>query len=344
VPWPTDTWPRTDFDARVDRASIEDALTYAFSQPDALGQTNAALLIQGGQIVAEQYAEGNDATTTHPSWSMAKSILHAAVGVLVGQGRLVVDAPTGHPAWAEPDDSRRAITLGQLLQMRSGLLFREDYVDDKVSHVIEMLFGSGKDDTAGFASALPLAHPPDTVFNYSSGTSNIVSSIAARALAGGPCGELEDGEESYRAFLRDQIFDPIGMRSAQPRFDGVGHWIGSSFMFATAQDFARFGLLYLRDGIWDGRRVLPSGWVDFARTLSGQDDAGGFYGAHWWLTPGSLGIFRAAGYQGQRIIAVPALDLLVVRLGVTPVEKAPELERWTKQLIDAFRPSRAVAS
>jgi CubicO group peptidase (beta-lactamase class C family) len=215
--------------------------------------------------------------------------------------------------------------------MRSGLLFHEDYVDAHISHVIEMLFSAGKPDAAAYAAALPLEHEPGSVFSYSSGTTNILSAAVARIL--GTRGD------AYRGFLRRELWDPLGMRSADPRFDEAGHWVASSFVFATAQDFARFGLLYLRDGVWAGRRILPEGWVDYARTHTGTEEDTGFgYGAHWWLVPGSLGIFRCSGYNGQRIIVVPPLDLVVVRLGVSPVELAPELERFSKELIDAFRP------
>jgi CubicO group peptidase (beta-lactamase class C family) len=145
--------------------------------------------------------------------------------------------------------------------------------------------------------------------------------------------------DAYREFLHRELFDRLGMRSADPRFDEAGHWIASSFVFATAQDFARFGLLYLRDGIWSGQRILPEGWVDYARTHTGTDEeTGRGYGAHWWLIPGSLGIFRCSGYNGQRITLVPPLDLVVVRLGVSPVDLEPELEPLLMRVIDAFRP------
>ena len=293
-----DAWPRAELDGRVDRDLLDRTLDHAFSQPESLGTTNAVVIVHRGAIVRERYAEGLDVATAHVSWSMAKSMLHAAIGILVREGRLDVAAPADDPAWRAPGDRRRSITIDQLLKMRSGLLFREDYVDAKSSHVLEMLFGAGKPDAAAYAAALPLEHEPGSVFQYSSGTSNILSALVARAL--GARGD------AYREFLRRKLFGPLGMQSADPRFDEAGHWIASSFVFATAQDFARFGLLYLRDGVFAGRRILPEGWVDYARTHSGTDAETGFgYGAHWWLIPGSLGIFRASGYNGQRITLVP---------------------------------------
>jgi len=331
VPWPTDHWPRAEPDGRVDRDLLDGTLDHAFAQPESLGTTNAVLIVQRGAIVAERYADGLDATTTHVSWSMAKSMLQAAIGILAREGRIDFAAAADDPAWRALGDPRGSITIDQLLKMRSGLLFNEDYVDAGASHVIEMLFGEGKPDAAAYAAALPPEQEPGSVFSYSSGTSNILSAVVARAL--GARGD------AYREFLRRELWGPLGMKSADPRFDEAGHWIASSFVFATAQDFARFGLLYLRDGVWAGRRILPEGWVDYARTHTGTDEETGFgYGAHWWLVPGSLGIFRCSGYNGQRIIVVPPLDLVVVRLGVSPVELAPELERFSKRVIDAFRP------
>jgi len=336
VPWPTAIWPRADLDAGVDRDLLDRTLDHAFSQPESLGTTNAVVVVHRGAIVRERYADGLDAAATHVSWSMAKSMLHAAIGILVRDGRIDVAAIADDPAWRTAGDPRGGITIDQLLTMRSGLLFHEDYVDEHSSHVIEMLFGAGKPDAAAYAAALPLEHEPGSVFSYSSGTSNILSAVVARAL--GARGD------AYLEFLRLELWDPLGMKSAEPRFDEAGHWIASSFVFATAQDFARFGLLYLRDGVWAGRRILPEGWVDYARTHTGTDTETGMgYGAHWWLVPGSLGIFRCSGYNGQRIIAVPPLDLVVVRLGVSPVELAPELERFSMNVIDAFRPLSAHA-
>lgn len=333
VPWPTEVWPRAELDGRVDRDLLDRTLDHAFAQPKSLGTTNAVVIVQGGAIVTERYADGMDAATMHVSWSMAKSMLHATVGILVRERRIDIAAAADDPAWRAPGDPRGGITIDQLLKMRSGLLFHEDYVDSHTSHVIEMLFGAGKPDAAAYAAALPLEHEPGSVFSYSSGTSNILSALVARAL--GARGD------AYREFLRRELWDPLGMQSADPRFDEAGHWIASSFVFATAQDFARFGLLYLRDGVWANRRILPEGWVDYARTYTGTDEETGLgYGAHWWLVPGSLGIFRCSGYNGQRITLVPPLDLVVVRLGVSPVELAPELEHFSMQLIDAFRPLR----
>jgi CubicO group peptidase (beta-lactamase class C family) len=263
---------------------------------------------------------------------MAKSLLHAAVGVLVGQGRLDPAAPAAVPAWRGADDPRRGIRLDCLLRMSSGLRWIEDYVDDGVSNVIDMLFKAGKADVGGYAESQQPAAPPDREWLYSSGTSNIVAKLVGRTLGG--------GEARYRAFLERELFGPLGMASATARFDEAGTWIGSSFVFATARDFARFGLLYLRDGCWEGRRLLPEGWVDHARTPTPHSQ--GFYGAHWWLNPGDpLGTFYASGYAAQRVLVVPALDLLLVRLGVSIEERDQRVCDQLSEIVRCFVPGGA---
>jgi len=255
-------------------------------------------------------------------------MLHAVVGLLVGDGLLDLHAPAGVAEWADPDDPRHAITVHQMLAMRDGLDFVEDYVDERISDVIEMLFGSGKDDMAHFAADRPLAAPPGTRFNYSSGTSNIISSVVAGVVGHG---------EGYEEYLRARLFAPIGMHSAAPELDPTGTWVASSYVRATARDFARFGLLYLRDGTWDGARLLPAGWVDYGRTVQSVDPEDGPYGAHWWGVAGdTLGTFRASGYEGQSITVCPAHDLVVVRLGKTAAAYYPDLTRWRADVVRAF--------
>jgi CubicO group peptidase (beta-lactamase class C family) len=197
-----------------------------------------------------------------------------------------------------------------------------------VSDVIEMLFGRGADDVAAYAESRPLLHEPGTQFNYSSGTSNIVSAIAGRAVGGGA---------ALVEFLRQRILEPIGMTSADPRIDAADTFIASSYVYATARDFARFGMLYLRDGTWDGRRLLPDGWVDHGRRQRSTDPDGDGYGAHWWVVGDDMGSFRASGYEGQAILISPGLDLLAVRLGYSTAEMYAALRDWRAALVDAFR-------
>jgi CubicO group peptidase (beta-lactamase class C family) len=340
VPWPTTVWPEATPPAHA--AGALDALLDAVCDDDGpLATTYAVVVVQRGAVVAERYQGQLEHFDRPPdpvtpqtrllSWSMAKSMLHAVVGLLVGDGLLDLDDPAPVPEWSDPDDPRHAITVRQLLAMRDGLDFVEDYVDTRVSDVIEMLFGAGRDDMAHFAADRPLAAPPGTRFNYSSGTSNIISSVVARSVGHG---------QAYAEYLRARLFAPIGMHSAEPELDPTGTWVASSYLRATARDFARFGLLYLRDGVWDGARLLPEGWVDYGRTVQSDDPEDGPYGAHWWGVAGdTLGTFRASGYEGQSITICPAHDLVVVRLGKTPAAHYPDLTRWRADVVRAFSAS-----
>lgn len=309
-----------------------------FDPAGPFGSTHAVVVVHRGALVAERYggelprfdgpAEPVGPATPLLSWSMAKSVLHAAVGMLVAEGRLTPHQPAPVPEWAEPGDPRQAITLDHLLAMRDGLAFTEDYTDGGGSDVLPMLFGDGQDDVARFAADRPLAAAPGERFNYSSGTSNIVSGVVARALGPG---------EPYRRFLAERLFGPIGAESARPTLDAAGTWVASSYLHATARDFARFGLLYLRGGTWAGRRILPRSWVDTARRARSVDPSDGqLYSAHWWVVPDGHGTFACQGYEGQSITVCPALDLVVVRLGKTPAEHYPELRAWRGDVVAAF--------
>ncbi len=330
VPWPTADWPEDAPPAGVPVADLLDEVFHG----GVFGKTYAALVVQGGRLIAERYDneiehwdkpnERVERTTQLLSWSMAKSFTHAAVGVL----GLDVSAPANVPAWR--DDERAAITLDHLLCMRDGLDFAEDYVDAGVSNVIEMLFGEGKDDVLAYAESRSLRATPGERFNYSSGTSNIVSGIVSREVGRGP---------DFDRFLQDRLLQPIGIRNARLGFDATGTFVGSSFLYMPAREFAKFGLLYLRDGMWDGTRILPSGWVDHGRLPRSTDPADGrIHGAHWWCTGDDLGSWWASGYDGQSILLCPALDLIVVRLGWSPDEGAAEaLFAWRRRVVDAFR-------
>lgn len=307
-------------------------LDHAFAEtpPEDLGETQAVVVIHRGRLVTERYGPQHGPEATTWSWSMAKSMTQALVGMAVLDGKLDVHAPANVPEWRGADDPRGALTLDLLLRMSSGLQFNEEYNPEQPSDVIEMLWGRGKDDTAAFAASFPLAHAPGSHFYYSSGTTNIVSRCLADAVG------LHGAE--FHGFMNARLFDPLGMSSATPKFDAAGTFIGSSFCFCTPRDFARFGLLYLRDGVWEGRRLLPEGWVDYARTRTFQqaDCPDGPYGAHWWLDLAGPGSFSANGHDGQFIIVCPDRDLIVVRNGVTPTAQGPALKAWLKDLAAAF--------
>ncbi|MGV8996330.1 MAG: serine hydrolase domain-containing protein [Parvibaculaceae bacterium] len=336
VAWPTKGWPVGEVPAGTDKSTLKALLEHAFAEhaPADLQETHALVIVQGGKLITEHYWTGFGPDVTCPSWSKAKSITQALVGIAVGDGKIDIHVPADVPEWREtPDDPRAKITLDQLLRMSSGLSFREDYVDGESSDVIEMLFGKGQDDIGHFAASLPLAHAPDTFWSYSSGTTNIIVRALQKALG------LKGA--AFEAFMRARLLDVIGMTSAAPKFDTAGTFVGSSFCYATPRDFAKFGLLYLRDGIWDGTRILPEGWVDYARTPTWQQPEavaeGTPYGAQWWLGLGGPGSFSANGYEGQFTCCIPDLDMVIVRHGKTNALQGPEVKAWIRAVADCFR-------
>jgi CubicO group peptidase (beta-lactamase class C family) len=321
---------------------LDDRIDAIFERPAEQGVSLAMLVVHRGEIIAERYGmqpanifepeKVITADTPLLSWSVAKSITHATVGLLVGDGLLDVDASAAVPEWR--DTEKEAITLLDLLEMRSGLQFVEDYVDDGISHALAMLFGEGNADHAAYAGALPLEHPPGTVWNYSSGTTNIICRILGEVVGGGRAG--------MERFLHERLFGPCGMDSAEPRFDAAGTWVGSTYVYAAARDFARFGELYRNDGVAaSGERLLPARWVDNGRVFVAHDPeaAGryGFdYGRHWWMWPEFPGSIAAHGYEGQYVVVVPDRQLTVVHLGKTVREQQPPLVAAMADLIASF--------
>lgn len=352
VPWPTDRWPTaapSDLGAEAGRL---DALVDELFEPEvhpAFGRTYAAAVVAGGHLVVERYGrraiadlhalagepsfEQVDEATELLSWSMAKSITSLAVGVAVADGALAVDDPVGDPRWTTTaDDPRRAITWADLLAMRAGLAWTEEYYDlvpGELPDVVRMLFGSNAADMAAFAAHKELLHPPGSpeAYCYSSGTTNIVAANLQRALG-------LDGPAAER-FLRERIFDPIGMRSARPELDGAGTFVGSSYVHATLQDWCRFGLLALRGGRWDGRALVADGWMDDARRARSWDDPV-FHAAHWWAWNLPEGPFGAHGFEGQRAICFPARDVVVVRLGQSGPDDGPALNAHLAAMAACF--------
>ncbi len=317
-----------------------------FERPVDEGVSLALVVRHRDEVVAERYGIQPEnvfqpaieitAESTLTSWSMAKSITQAAVGILVGDGALDIDAPAAVAEWA--GSPKAPITTRQLLEMRSGLRFVEDYVDDEVSHCIEMLFGESGPSHAAYAAALPLDHEPGAFYSYSSGTTNIICRIIGDIVSGGSGGDPERRRAAIGSFLIDRLFGPVEMRSAVPKFDAAGDFVGSSYVYATAHDFAAFGELYRHDGVTaQGERILPPGWVDDAGTPVSHDDEDGCdYGRHWWIWPEFPGSLACHGHEGQYTVVVPDRELVVVHLGKTDAAMAPLLRARLRQMIDLF--------
>ncbi|MEM1335719.1 MAG: serine hydrolase domain-containing protein [Actinomycetota bacterium] len=310
-------------------AALDRILDELFDRPAERGVSLACVVRARGEIVAERHGvrPADDfrpelvvtPETPLTSWSMAKSITHAALGVLVLDDAIDLAAPAAVPEWTGTDAA--AITPLDLLEMRSGLSFVEDYVDGSISNCIEMLFGGTDPSFAAYAARQPLVHPVGEVFNYSSGTSNILARLIGDAVAGGRTGE--ERAAAVAEFLRRRLFEPTGMADATPHFDDAGDFVGSSYVDATARDFARFGELYAFDGVTDrgrGDRILPVGWLDHARAPISFDPDGGFgYGRHWWTWPTFPGSLACHGYDGQYVLVLPDDDVVVCHLGATDV-------------------------
>ena len=286
-------------------------------EPDRVRQTTAVVVVRDGRLIAERYAPGYGPATTMLSWSMAKSVLATLVGIAAADGRLALREPAPVPEWSAPGDPRHGITLDQLLRMSSGLAFDEHY--GAVNDVSRMLFTMP--DMGAFAASKPLEAPPDTRWSYSSGTANLI----ARLLRDSFGGDLA----ALVRYANERLFDPVGMTSAFFEPDASGTPIGSSFAFMTARDWARFGELHRLDGVWNGQRILPEGWVRYVTTPT-PAAPDGCYGAHWWLNAGAptdrsqrmwpglpTDAYAARGHSGQYVVVVPSEKLVVVRLGLS---------------------------
>jgi len=297
------------------------ALALAFSEPDAKARrlTKAVVVLHDGKLIAERYAEGYGPQT--PIWghSLSKSITSAWIGTLVRQGKLRVDQIAPIAAWRAQDDARHNITIDQLLRMDSGLPF--DETNGPLNHMSRMFFLSN--DMADYAATVPLTQPPGSAWAYSNLGYVLLSRIAMHASGANDAATAE-GQ------LREQLFAPLGMHHTVMETDLAGTPVGSSHVYASARDFARFGQLYLDDGVVNGQRVLPEGWVAYSHSQTLKTGYGaGFWtnlvnegsvpvwDAQWGMPQLPRDMFYARGAMGQYIVIVPSERLVVVRLGIT---------------------------
>jgi len=288
----------------------------------AAGGTRAVVLSINGRIVAERYAPGFTADTRQLGWSLSKTLTGLMIGQLVSDGRLRLDESVPIPAWQRSGDPRGEITLRQLLQMRSGLRHVEQASPVYASDTSRLLLGDGRDDTAAYAEAQPLAAEPGRKFVYSSATGAILSDLAARVLT-------DSSDPAVRRqvvgdYLRTRLLQPLGMASAVPEFDRAGTLMGGGMIHATARDWLRLGEFLRNGGAVRGAQILPRGWIELMTRPSPAEPA---YGAQLWLNrprgdgsgplfpglPGST--FAAVGHLGQYVLVVPDRRITLVRLG-----------------------------
>jgi CubicO group peptidase (beta-lactamase class C family) len=344
VPWPTVEW--TTAPPFADAKKLEELLQVTAAPRPRLGETRAVVIIHRGNLVAESYMPGFTRNTPLISWSMAKSVTHAMVGIAVRKKLIDIDKPMGNPLWPSSDE-RSQIPWRWWLNMIDGQDYHEiDTKHQAKNDTSRMLFGEGRLDVAGFALTLPLVHKPGTYWNYNSAGINLVTDALERTMT--PGAQPKDRRHYFLDEMRNELFAPLGMRSAQPEFDAKGTFVGSAFVYATARDWARLGLLYLRDGVWNGKRILPEGWVDFARTKTPAENCD-IYGAGFWIAAasgtgkplpsmGPRDMFRAQGHEGQIVAIVPSKDLIVVRLGKFDDDRAgfTALGEWLDQVVALF--------
>jgi len=323
-------WP-----AGVDGEAADRTIEAIFSEPDPSRprNTRALVVVHQGRIMAERYAPGFDARMPMVGWSMSKTVTNLLVALRVKDGALSLDASRLMPEWRDEDDPRAAITLDELMHMTSGLAFNED-VDDFLSDVSQMLYVQA--NSARFAASKPLVDPPGSHWSYSTGTTGIIAAVLR---------ETFDSEFAYLRFPRKRLFAPLGMRSASLAPDASGTLMSGSFFYASARDWARLGLLFLRDGIWSGRQLLPKGWVAYS-LVPAPHAPNDKYGAQIWLKlPDSPGLgeppmpddaFYMLGHNGQVVAMVPSRNLVIVRLGLTRKGGDWDPARDLSPLVNAF--------
>lgn len=338
LPWPQGDQPLAQLPEGIDAVRLDSALTRAFREPTSGGERNtrAIVIVHRGRLVAERYAEGFGPGNRYPGWSMTKSVGSALVGVLVKEGKLSLDMNGLFAPWRESADPRASITLRQMLWMSDGLTADESYAP--TGGATKLLFGSR--DIGGTAMQATQAKAPGSTWYYSSATSNLISQLVRDSVGG--------SLEQYLTFPRRALFDKLGMRSAVMEPDATGLFVASSFMYATARDWARFGQLYLQDGVWNGERILPEGWVEFSRTPAPAAPLGQ-YGGQWWLNAGAPNdstkrefprlpreLYYASGFEGQTVAVIPSRELVVVRLGLSRPDDAYDLTELIGGVLDAI--------
>ena len=315
LPYPFGHLPARDtLFAEVDYKRLEAAIKRAFADPDTQ-KTRTVLVLYKDHILAEQYKDGFGADTPMLGWSMTKSVVATLYGILDYQGKLDLSSPAPISSWQE--DGRKLITLNNLLRMQSGLEWDEDY--SSLSDVNRMLFIA--EDMTKMQEEKDAVGQPGEIWNYSSGTSNLLSGI------------LRQESNSYQDYLNlpyKELADKIGMNSLLIETDLAGNFVGSSYAWATTRDWARFGLLYLRNGNWNGEQLFDKSWVEYVTTPTDHSD--GIYGAHFWLNSEGMyadvpkDLYSANGHDGQYVFIIPSKDLVIVRTGLA---ENPEFDLHT---------------
>jgi CubicO group peptidase (beta-lactamase class C family) len=298
--------PKDTVFSTIDYAKLNAAVANAFDTgSQKVKRSRAVLVIYKDKIIAEKYAPGFTKDSKLLGWSMTKSITSALFGILQKQRKIDIYKPAPITEWA--NDARKKITINDLLHMNSGLAWVEEY--DKICDATKMLFQD--EDMTQSQVLKPAAHQPNTHWNYSSGTTNLLSGILRKQFT---------THQEYLDFWYSALIDKIGMHSMIVETDMAGNYVGSSYGWATARDWSKFGLLYLHKGNWNGEQILDERWVTYTATPT--NGSNGDYGAHFWLNASGhypdapRDLFSCNGFQGQKVFIIPSQDLVIVRLGL----------------------------
>lgn len=336
IPWPNgDLLNDSPLPGNIDRAALEAASNWAFDRETPEQNTLSLVVVYKGEIIVERYAPGVEMDTRTRTWSTAKSMASTLIGMLVDQGRMSLDEPLGFNWYPETrsleTDPRNEITLRHVLNMSSGL----ETIDNSR---MEYATGSGLSYWAGASSvsgarSRALIREPGTHWDYE----NYDTLLAVYAMK-----QALGGEKAYAEFPRRALLDKIGMRNTLVSTDRFGDFILSSQVYTNARDLARFGLLYLQEGVWDGERLVSKEWVDFVRTPApATKDRGNIYGGQWWLVPDNRtdvpsDAYSTSGNRGQYTVVVPTHDLVIVRRGLDYGRQG--FDRWslTREVIKAI--------
>jgi CubicO group peptidase (beta-lactamase class C family) len=349
TPWPTTDWPMGE---PADLSAVLDPI-FATDIGEGLGETRAVIVIKHGKIITERYRDGISPKTRHVSWSAAKSLTTTLVGRAVQLGLISsIDDPM--PAAFEPGDPRGNISWRHWLQLLDGLDYSENGTGELTTmDTVQMMYGAGTFDQMAYVRAeFPLRYEPGTRWNYSTATFHLVAR-ALQSLLPGTCIDpaaaptlCEANPKIMSDWVDTVLFDPLGIDGVV-EYDAVGTMLGGSSAYMSARDYARFGLLILRDGMWDGTRLLPEGWVDFNRTAPAGSDTN-VYGAGFWPMPEvpsdpertsfpPYDAFHASGREGQLVWIVPSRDMVIVRVGLMKDNRAnwDALFEWAQLIVAA---------
>jgi len=326
IAWPYGSAEPEKKQSGFNPALLHEAVDYAFDEGDAfIKKTRALLIIKDDSLVAERYVEGFDKNTEILGWSMTKSIANILIGIMVKEGLLDVGQNNLFPSWS---DKRKEITLDHLLRMRSGLAWEEVY--SEITDATRMLFEAH--NMPEYVLERHLEFEPGSQFEYSSGTSNLISLLIRNTIG---------NDSIYWQYPQKKLFDKLGASSAVLEVDPSGNFVLSSYCYATPRDWARLGLLYLNKGVWQGDTLFTKRWYDYSLepTASSPQES---YGAHIWLNTnmndikdGPEDIFRFSGFEGQYVYIIPSYDMVIVRMGLS--EGPPfDMNGVIKKILESF--------